>query len=845
MTKAIVLGIVMLFLGTSLVQNIKTTVKADPTDGLVGYWNFDNQANPGLDNSGNDKNGEVNGATWTSEGKVNGALDFDGVDDCVDLPDNNFKFQTFSISCWVYCDSYGYYPPIFSVCNQAAYGGWVLEQGVRYSDETFNFVTVNPAGHEIDLINSQPIVTSHWYHIVGVKTPSYMRIYIDGVLAEEDTSVSPVVYTGIVYGDDFLPFIGCVLNVHIIDRYFDGKIDEVRIYNRALSSSEIQYLHDNPGGVPPVNHPPILSEGKVTPLLALPDSIFTYEVKYTDPDGDIPSMAKVIITINSIDQISFPMTLAESGVFFYETGAKFQCKIDLSEALSEQQINEAASSRKLGYYFYFEDGHGGHDYFPLSESLPGPDVWLLVTLLGTMAKATAENLVAVGEIAKVLPYIMLGFVPNVFSDFYYKLNGWAGNYYAVSIGCPVNITITDQFGRITNNNGLNNIPNTYILKIYNITIFFIPENLTSNIKINATDEGRCSILKSIVESENNVSIIGKFNIPLTEMTKINLTLNFSTLNYFIYVDSDGNDIIDEVYTSDFSTIQYCDYPIAFFTNTPQEPVIYQPIQFNASLSIYSSNLNVDYSWDFGDGTTGEGKLVSHTYVRAGNYTVMLNLTDEKEQSSIYQCKIFIKDIYPPVTTITIGEPKFDEIEEWVTPNTSFNLTANDNSGGLGVNYIYYRIWYTQEWTPWIKYFNNFTLSGEGKHYLEYFSVDNAGNVEETYNQTYYIDDSPPIVTISASPNALWPPNHKMKNVLISGSATDAGTGIATITFTVVDEYGQVQPTITHFGQTIQLEAWRNGNDMDGRAYTITAIATDNLGHAATASTVVLVPHDQG
>jgi len=65
----------------------------------------------------------------------------------------------------------------------------------------------------------------------------------------------------------------------------------------------------------------------------------------------------------------------------------------------------------------------------------------------------------------------------------------------------------------------------------------------------------------------------------------------------------------------------------------------------------------------------------------------------------------------------------------------------------GVNKTYYRIWYNGAWSDWIEYTGNFTLSGECKHYLEYYSVDNAGNVEDVHNQTHYVDDSPPVTTI--------------------------------------------------------------------------------------------------
>jgi hypothetical protein len=107
-----------------------------------------------------------------------------------------------------------------------------------------------------------------------------------------------------------------------------------------------------------------------------------------------------------------------------------------------------------------------------------------------------------------------------------------------------------------------------------------------------------------------------------------------------------------------------------------------------------------------------------------------------------------------------------------------------------------------------------------------------------------IDTTPPTVTVSANPNVLWPPNNKMVDIEIDGSATDEGSGIASIVITVTDEYGVYNMTVPGFGSTIRLEASRKGTDKDGRVYTITAVATDNAGNQATATTTVIVPHDQ-
>lgn len=117
-----------------------------------------------------------------------------------------------------------------------------------------------------------------------------------------------------------------------------------------------------------------------------------------------------------------------------------------------------------------------------------------------------------------------------------------------------------------------------------------------------------------------------------------------------------------------------------------------------------------------------------------------------------------------------------------------------------------------------------------------------------------IDIIPPVVTIAANPPILWPPNGKMETVVISGTITDNidGVNASTAAFTVIDEYGAVQPsgTVTlglggTYSFSILLEASRNGDDKDGRQYTITVSAKDNVGNLGLASAVVIVPHDQG
>ena len=148
----------------------------------------------------------------------------------------------------------------------------------------------------------------------------------------------------------------------------------------------------------------------------------------------------------------------------------------------------------------------------------------------------------------------------------------------------------------------------------------------------------------------------------------------------------------------------------------------------------------------------------------------------------------------------------------------------------------------------------FTVSGDGIHSMVFGSVDRAGNAETPRpSQTFKLDSTPPAVGCSANPNTLWPPNGKLVTVTVTGRITDAISGVdpSSVKFAVKDEYGQVQPggIVTPgagggYSFHVSLVADRNGNDKDGRIYTIIVHGKDMAGNTGSCSAVVTVPHDQ-
>jgi PKD repeat protein len=74
-------------------------------------------------------------------------------------------------------------------------------------------------------------------------------------------------------------------------------------------------------------------------------------------------------------------------------------------------------------------------------------------------------------------------------------------------------------------------------------------------------------------------------------------------------------------------------PTATFTITPQDPVVNNPVTFNATASFDPDGTIVKWIWDFGDENTGTGETFNHTYASAGDYTVKLKVVDDHGISS--------------------------------------------------------------------------------------------------------------------------------------------------------------------------------------------------------------------
>ncbi len=112
-------------------------------------------------------------------------------------------------------------------------------------------------------------------------------------------------------------------------------------------------------------------------------------------------------------------------------------------------------------------------------------------------------------------------------------------------------------------------------------------------------------------------------------------------------------------------------PIARFTMTPNEGTAGTVFNFDASNSNSPGGIIQIYDWDFGDLRTEVGKNVTHQYANAGNYTVKLTVTDDKQQQASATRQVQIKKGSPPIARFTVTP-------DAGSPNVEFRFDASES-----------------------------------------------------------------------------------------------------------------------------------------------------------------------
>ena len=218
-----------------------TTAAGSQLTGLIGAYSF----NEGVgsiagDASGNSHTGTVTGATWTTSGKYGGTLNFDGTNDLVTVADSAALDLTtgMTLSAWVHPTALSTWR---TVLLKERSGGLVY--ALYASDQASHPNTyINIGGSDFESTGPTALPLNVWNNLAATYDGSALRVYINGV----QVSSRPV--AGSLLSSTGALRIG---GNSVWGEYFQGLIDEVRIYSRVLTAAEIQTDMNTPVGAPP------------------------------------------------------------------------------------------------------------------------------------------------------------------------------------------------------------------------------------------------------------------------------------------------------------------------------------------------------------------------------------------------------------------------------------------------------------------------------------------------------------------------------------------------------------------------------------------------------------------
>jgi hypothetical protein len=207
---------------------------SNSSPGLIGVWHFNDAITDRIatDSGPNALNAtcvDANCPSFSSSGKYGGAYQFDGRTDYLVVPNASVlnPVTGITISAWVNSSDF--------TTNRRIMQKGGLDNQYRLASQAGN-LTFKLQGTSAGILYSALPGLNGWHHIVATYDKSKMKMYLDGVLVNQANSFNNIATT-----TDNL-FIGTKNTTTVTGDYYYGLLDEVGLWNRALSDAEIQQL---------------------------------------------------------------------------------------------------------------------------------------------------------------------------------------------------------------------------------------------------------------------------------------------------------------------------------------------------------------------------------------------------------------------------------------------------------------------------------------------------------------------------------------------------------------------------------------------------------------------------
>lgn len=224
----------------------------------LGRWDFNGNATDGL----NGNNGTAFGSPAYVTGKIGQAVDLDGTDDYIDLPDAVGRTADLTIASWVNWDGGNNWQRLFDF-GTGTYQYLFLSPKSGSNTLRLAFKdTIN--GKDVEYqVNAPTLATGQWVHLAAVMKGGYMTLYVNGkpVGSAFDLQGNPAAFPATNN------YIG---KSQFNDPLFNGRVDDFRVYGKALAGQEIWSLWGQSANLAPVFSMDVITLAPANALQAYP-----------------------------------------------------------------------------------------------------------------------------------------------------------------------------------------------------------------------------------------------------------------------------------------------------------------------------------------------------------------------------------------------------------------------------------------------------------------------------------------------------------------------------------------------------------------------------------------------
>jgi len=274
-----------------IVLSLINPVFANINNELMALYPFNCKA---VDISGNERHGNVSGATLTNDrfNEANSAYNFNGINDSIVVSDEIELNKSTTLSLWIKPEKLPVADNNAAACINiiTIYKSFALKLADKKGRPRFQILSDQSAPDDWQTVISPTGVTiGNWYHLVGISDGTTIKLYVNAVLVD----------TASIIGNVLPGTFDLRIGYNSVNESFKGDIDDIRIFSRAISETEIQHLYNE-------NH---------------------ISLNYSDSDNDgvIDIWDKCVNTTESL---------------FVD---KLGCPIDLNQYFTQEDLNQAVT----------------------------------------------------------------------------------------------------------------------------------------------------------------------------------------------------------------------------------------------------------------------------------------------------------------------------------------------------------------------------------------------------------------------------------------------------------------------------------------------------------------------